>query len=45
LIEEVVAGVEGAIDKVSQQLPAGFPPDVAETILSGLRCQAARLME
>lgn len=45
LIEEVVTGVEGTIDKVSQQLPAGFPPDVAETILSGLRNQAARLLE
>lgn len=45
LIEEVVAGVEGAIDQVSQQLPAGFPPDVAETILSGVRNQAARLVE
>ena len=45
LIEEVVAGVDAVIDKVSQQLPAGFPPDVAETILSGLRNQAARLVE
>jgi hypothetical protein len=37
--------VDVVIDKVSQQLPAGFPPDVAETILSGLHSQAARLVE
>jgi serine/threonine-protein kinase HipA len=45
LIEEIVAGVDVVIDKVSQQLPAAFPPDVAETILSGVRNQAARLVE
>ena len=45
LIEEVLAGVEGTADKIRRRLPAGFPPGVAETKLSGLREQAARLME
>ena len=45
LAEEIGAEVEEVIDKVSQQLPAGFPQDVAETILSGLRRQATRLVE
>jgi serine/threonine-protein kinase HipA len=41
----LLAKVEGAIEAVAQQLPPGFPEDVASAIFEGLRTQARRLQE
>lgn len=45
IIGEVLASVEGAIQRVSSQIPTGFPEDVAQAIFGGLRSQARRLQE
>jgi serine/threonine-protein kinase HipA len=45
IIGDLLARVEGAIDRVSAALPAGFPGDVAESIFEGVRAQARRLQE
>ncbi|HPL80460.1 MAG TPA: type II toxin-antitoxin system HipA family toxin [Burkholderiaceae bacterium] len=45
IIDELLAKVEDAIEAVAQQLPPGFPEDVASAIFEGLRTQARRLQE
>lgn len=45
IIDELLAKVEDAIEAVAQQLPPGFPEDVASAIFEGLRTQARRLHE
>lgn len=45
IIGELLARVEGAIDRVSAALPPGFPGDVAQSIFEGVRTQARRLQE
>lgn len=43
LIEEVLAQVGPALDRVEASLPAGFPEDVFVAIAAGMRAAAARL--
>jgi serine/threonine-protein kinase HipA len=45
IMGELLAKVEGAMAAVAQQLPAGFPEDVATAIFEGMRTQARRLQE
>lgn len=45
IIDDLLSKVEGAIDTVSNQLPEGFPDDVAAAIFKGMRGQAKRLRE
>ncbi len=43
IIGELLAKVDGAIEAVAEQLPEGFPEDVATVIFEGVRRQAGRL--
>jgi serine/threonine-protein kinase HipA len=43
LIGELLARVDGAVNSVAQQLPQGFPAEVATAIFEGVRAQARRL--
>ncbi len=45
IIDELLAKLEGAVDTVANQLPAGFPKDVADAIFEGMRTQARRLQD
>ncbi len=45
IISDLLAKVDAAIDTVANQLPAGFPEDVAAAIFEGMRTQAKRLRE
>lgn len=45
IIAELLAKVDGAIETVAKQRPAGFPEDVAAAIFDGMRIQARRLRE
>lgn len=42
-IREVLAVTPDVLEKVASQLPAGFPAEVSEPILSGIQAQAVRL--
>ncbi|MEX2163608.1 MAG: type II toxin-antitoxin system HipA family toxin [Sulfuricaulis sp.] len=43
LVDEVLQQTPHVIEQVRQELPAGFPPHLAETILAGLHESAVRL--
>ena len=43
IIEDLVAKTPAVIEQVRSRLPAGFPPQVAETILDGVRSRAEQL--
>lgn len=43
ILAELKAAVEPAIAATASDLPASFPPDVAERVFDGLRAQARRL--
>lgn len=43
IIDELIARTDTAIERVSTQVPKGFPADVAEAIFAGLQAQARRL--
>ncbi len=43
IIEALLDKVEGAIEAVANQLPEGFPQDLAAVIFEGVRTQAKRL--
>ena len=45
LIEEILAKVEPAIDRVSDLIPSGFPQDVGDSIFKGMRSQARRMRD
>lgn len=43
IIEQLLARVEGAIGEVVAQVPPGFPQDVLDAVVSGVRSSADRL--
>jgi serine/threonine-protein kinase HipA len=43
VVEELVGAVPQAITTVAADLPPGFPQDVADAVLGGLRRSAERL--
>ncbi|EHP37899.1 putative transcriptional regulator [Cupriavidus basilensis OR16] len=43
LIEELIAAMDLVLSKVAAGLPAGFPADLADAILEGVRWQSRKL--
>ncbi|VEI77574.1 Serine/threonine-protein kinase HipA [Serratia fonticola] len=43
ILTEMAGSVDTVIERVTQQLPAGFPPAISNAILKGLKARSARL--
>ena len=45
ILTELANSVDDVIERVTQQLPAGFPDAISSTILEGLKARSARLIK
>ncbi|HHQ4592335.1 TPA: type II toxin-antitoxin system HipA family toxin [Aeromonas veronii] len=45
ILTELANSVDDVIERVTQQLPAGFPDTISSTILEGLKARSARLIK
>ncbi|WP_425856350.1 type II toxin-antitoxin system HipA family toxin [Aeromonas veronii] len=45
ILTELANSVDDVIERVTQQLPAGFPDTISSTILEGLKTRSARLIK
>ena len=44
-LTELANSVDDVIERVTQQLPAGFPDTISSAILEGLKARSARLIK
>ena len=43
ILSDLCGSVDAVIERVTQQLPAGFPLAISDTILAGLKARSVRL--
>lgn len=43
ILTELAGAVDAVIERVTKQLPAGFPAAISSTILEGLKTRSTRL--